>query len=132
MAVNCDYCGKQAYLVGGKVIYPHRQDLYSKHFYNCEQCKAFVGCHPNTINPLGRLANAELRTAKIAAHSAFDPMWKEGELSRASAYKWLAQALNINASKCHIGMMDVDTCNRVVMACMTEPNAQQPMKVSEL
>ena len=88
--VHCDYCGKPALFVGGLIIYPHRLDLRSKVFYYCEPCQAWVGCHPNTAVPLGRLANAELRSAKMAAHAAFDPLWRAGGQTRSSADDWAA------------------------------------------
>jgi hypothetical protein len=119
--VYCPYCGKQAYLVGGSVIYPHRNDLAEKQFYQCKPCDAYVGCHDGTVKPLGRLANTELRRAKMQAHSAFDPKWRNGEMKRASAYKWLAEQLKIDAKDCHIGMMDVDMCKRVVNVCQPAP-----------
>lgn len=119
-SVMCDYCDKPAKLVTGKVMYPHRPDLYGKFFYKCDPCKAWVGCHPNTTNPLGRLANAELRKAKSAAHAAFDPIWKSRRKSRGSAYKWLAERLGMAQQNCHIGMFDVDMCRRVVEACKGE------------
>lgn len=104
-------------MVKGEVIYPHRRDLYEKPFYLCAPCDAYVGCHPGTINPLGRLANAELRRAKKAAHAAFDPKWREGGMKRQQAYKWLSEQLGITREECHIGMMDVDLCRRVVEVC---------------
>lgn len=118
MSVNCDYCGKPAEQVTGKEIYPHRPDLFHKTFYRCVPCRAYVGCHPGTTRPLGRLANAQLRAAKSAAHAAFDPIWKGGHKKRGSAYAWLADQLGIPQEKCHIGMFDVDACQRVVQACM--------------
>lgn len=39
------------------------------------------------------------------------------DMSRSSAYAWLAGALGISEANCHIGMMDVDGCNAVVAAC---------------
>ena len=116
-AVLCPYCGGNAKLVGGLTIYPHRPDLHEKKFYQCAPCDAYVGCHPGTTNALGRLANAELRKAKMAAHSAFDPLWKSGAKKRGSAYAWLSDALGMNKKDCHIGMMDVADCHRVVEAC---------------
>ena len=115
--MKCDYCGNSAALVDGSVIYPHRPDLYHKWFYRCEPCGAFVGCHPNTKSALGRLANAELRKAKMAAHAAFDPIWKSGKKRRGSAYAWLADQLGIKQQDCHIGMFDVATCKRVIEIC---------------
>lgn len=114
---KCPYCGNSAKLVSGDVIYPHRHDLHEKKFYHCAPCDAYVGCHQGTTNALGRLANAELRAAKMAAHASFDPIWKSGEKKRGSAYAWLADALGIDKKHCHIGMFDVADCKRVVDAC---------------
>ena len=120
MSVTCAYCNKPAELVTGKEIYPHRQDLFTKKFWRCRPCNAYVGCHKPNIGygdgtrPLGRLANAELRAAKSAAHVAFDPVWQEGVVKRGSAYAWLAEKLGIQAKQCHIGEFDVDQCKRVV------------------
>lgn len=116
IVVVCPYCGDVVHMVKGDVIYPHRPDLFHKNFYRCEPCGAHVGCHPGTTKPLGRLANAELRKAKSAAHAAFDPLWKQGLMSRTKAYKWLSDALQIKPQDCHIGMMDVADCRRVVDA----------------
>lgn len=113
-AVKCDYCGADARLTYGWEVYPHRPDLFSKSFYVCTPCDARVGCHPGTTNALGRLANAELRGAKQAAHAAFDPLWRSGKLKRKDAYYRLSKALGIPFGDCHIGMFDVETCHRVV------------------
>ena len=125
-SVVCDYCRSNAELVGGDVIYPRRPDLHSKHFYLCRPCHAYVGCHPGTANPLGRLADAELRRAKSAAHAAFDPMWeakirRDGcskSEARTRGYAWLAKELGIAIDDCHIGMMDVAMCRLVVDVCL--------------
>ena len=113
----CPYCGSFSKMVGGDVIYPHREDLFEKNFYLCAPCDAYVGIHVGTTKPLGRLANKSLREAKKAAHAAFDPLWRSGSMKRASAYKWLAQQLGIDGRDCHIGMFDVATCYRVIEVC---------------
>lgn len=112
--VKCDYCDRAAKRVTGKTVYPHRPDLFAKPFWACMDCGAWVGCHPGTDNPLGRLANAALRKAKMAAHSAFDPLWRNGSMKRAEAYKWLAGQMGIAPQNCHIGMFDEDRCAAVV------------------
>lgn len=113
----CPYCDRQSQLVHGQAIYPHRPDLWAKPFWQCEPCEAYVGCHPGTKNALGRLANDELRKAKQAAHAAFDPLWRGGQQHRKSAYLWLAERMGMIAENCHIGMMDVEACRRVVEVC---------------
>ena len=115
--VVCPYCDRDAERVTGKALYPHRPDLFGKHFYRCAPCGAHVGCHPNSFTPLGRLADAKLRKMKSAAHAAFDPIWKSGRMSRADAYAWLAEQIGVARQNCHIGMFDVDQCQRVIAAC---------------
>jgi hypothetical protein len=127
---TCPYCGQPAKLVGGDAIYPHRSDLFDLAFWQCAPCDAYVGCHKKGVTflmnkrqvrsdgtiPLGRLANAQLRKAKSAAHAAFDPLWKSGRMTRREAYAWLATTLGISSDNCHIGMMDADACQAVVSA----------------
>lgn len=117
----CPYCMDKTVLVGGDVIYPHRPDLYKKWFYSCRPCGAYVGCHPGTKKPLGRLANGELRKAKQEAHAAFDPLWKSGRRKRKDAYAWLAANIGIDVNDCHIGEFDVKACKLVVAACRVNP-----------
>lgn len=129
----CPYCGQQSKRITGAQLYRRRPDLADKIMYQCRPCDAWVGCHPDTETPLGRLANAELRRAKMAAHAAFDPIWKaqiaaEGcskKKARNAAYGWLASALGIPRDDCHIGMMDVETCLRVVDVCRARRNAAE-------
>lgn len=122
--VDCPYCNRQAKLVNGFAIYPHRPDLADLLFWQCKPCDAYVGCHKPTrynnfdkAQPLGRLANAQLRKAKSAAHESFDSIWKTGRKTRTDAYLWLAAQLKICPDECHIGMFDVDMCNKVQAVC---------------
>lgn len=108
----------------GRELYPNRPELHRKNFWRCAPCDAHVGCHAYNrrhsrtgTEPLGRLANRELRAAKMRAHAAFDPLWREGEMTRDEAYSWLARRLGLKPSNCHIGMFDVAMCDRVVAAC---------------
>lgn len=112
--VVCDYCGSETPRVKGNIIYPHRPDLFDRDFYYCEPCKAWVGTHKGTYRPLGRLANAELRLWKVAAHAKFDLLWKVGGYDRSGAYRFLANLLQISLEECHIGMMSVEQCKKVV------------------
>lgn len=124
--VRCSDCPGAVVLVSGLVIYPHRPDLDHKQFWRCESCGAYVGCHPGTEHPLGSPAGPATRAARNAAHAAFDPLWKakmarenvRKHVARGAAYRWLADALGIDPSACHIGMMDEATALRVVDLCL--------------
>lgn len=125
---NCPYCGNAAKFVTGEAIYPHRKDLFYKRFYECKPCDAYVGCHDAVDSDgknglgdgtiaLGRLANKELRQAKMAVHAVFDPLWKNGSMARKHAYNLLATKLKIKKEDCHVGMFDVETCRKVIEIC---------------
>lgn len=115
MTVTCPYCSAEAELTTGDYIYPHRPDLSHLKVYVCWPCDAYVGTHKNTNppQPLGRLANAELRKARRAAHDAFDPLW-DRTMSRRAAYAWLAKQMGLPKDQTHIAMFDVDQCKQVV------------------
>lgn len=126
--VDCPYCGAAAELVGGGVIYPHRPDLHGLWFWRCAPCDAHVGCHragarvPSRAGrvvsdgtlPLGKPANAELRKTRVLAHHALDSLWGAGRPHRSLAYQWLAEQMGLRIEDCHIGLMEVDACRRVV------------------
>ena len=126
--LTCPYCGRPAtFLPSTETLY-HGRDYGPA--YACTPCQAWVGCHPGTTVPLGRLADAALRRAKIAAHEAFDAVWRAFHAervatdpgyslgrARARAYKRLADVLGIDPANCHLGMFDVETCEAVTSLC---------------
>jgi hypothetical protein len=120
--INCPYCKREAVIATGRDVYPYRDDLAAKNFWVCWPCDAWVGCHPDTKTPLGRLADAKLRKAKQAVHAIFDTLWKNSglkqkRLNRSKAYADLAEKLGITVVECHIGMFDLETCERAIQAC---------------
>jgi hypothetical protein len=127
---TCRYCLLPAQLLKhGDEGYPYPRKDYGP-VWACTPCGAHVGCHPGTENALGGLANAELRAAKMAAHAAFDPLWRakmarddcSKSHARKSGYRWLAQQLGIPYKKTHIGEFDLDECQRVVEVCKNRRN----------
>jgi zinc-finger-containing domain len=127
---QCPYCGNRAQLLTNSA------ELYQGRDYGpvwiCRQCDAWVGVHKNSYRPLGRLANAQLRQSKIRAHAAFDRLWLWRHIrtvyrdnvpvprhilvsiARKRAYLWLAERMAISPAQCHIGMFDIQQCQRVV------------------
>lgn len=79
--------------------------------YWCEPCDAYVGCHNNTRNPLGTMANKELREWRRKAHAVFDPLWREGHMSRKKAYQRLKDKMGHTT---HIGESDVQMCKQII------------------
>ena len=116
----CPYC-KSEYV---KII--SEKDVYGREYkgrkiFACGEypaCDSYVGTHDDGT-PLGRLANKELRLAKKEAHNAFDCLWKSKEMSRGKAYRLLSNFLGIEPDYTHIGMFNVDTCNRELRIGLT-------------
>lgn len=117
----CPYCNGSTEYVDSKEIHEGKIGMV----YLCRPCSAYVGVHRGTDQALGRLANAELRKAKMEAHYWFDqiarskvinevwPVFIKGASNRSKAYLWLSKHLGIGVDECHIGMFDVDMCNKV-------------------
>jgi hypothetical protein len=121
---KCRTCREPAALIRfPQSGYPYGRDYGP--IWICIPCQAWVGCHPGTTTPLGGLANAELRSWKMKAHAAFDPLWqakikRDGcskSHARKAGYRWLSEQMRIPFEKTHIGYMSVDECRRVVEIC---------------
>lgn len=96
--IYCCECVKKvdAVLINGAVAYPHRKDLKSLPFWQCPQCKNFVGCHhktKNRTNPLGCIANKEMKFARHQLHMVIDPLWKYKGYSRTGIYKAISDKI---------------------------------------
>lgn len=113
-APNCPYCGCPATLVPSRELYPTRPDLQGRLYWRCDRCDAHVGCHKGGCEPMGPLADRKLRQARIAAHQAFDHLWKSGGISRSQAYGNLSVLLKIPPEACHIGQFDLERCREVL------------------
>lgn len=118
--MKCPYCGFDAVHYSSSALVYAGRDFGP--VWVCSRypaCDAYVGCHKDGDGkrPLGRLADKSLRQAKMRAHAAFDPLWKELGMQRRMAYAKLADALGTPVEDCHIGMFDEATCVRVVAVC---------------
>lgn len=112
----CEYCGATAVLRDSAVLYKGTSYGPAWICENYPECDAYVGAHEDGNKPLGRLANAELRGWKQKAHAAFDPLWKDGPLSRTEAYNWMADILGLTKEQAHIGELDLGMCKGLIAA----------------
>lgn len=124
---TCPYCHSPTQYTDSSIIYGKSYGM----IYLCKDCDAWVGVHKGSDKALGRLANAELRELKKAAHALFDPLWqrkmKQGfkkNHARAKAYKWLSKELGIDAKDTHIGMFNEEQCKQVIEICKTYDTTQ--------
>lgn len=112
----CPYCGRKPEFVDSIEIYGYRS--YGM-MYWCKPCGAYVGVHKGTKRALGRLANKELREWKQKAHAKFDSLWKMSKKPnrRSAAYAWLGEQMKLKPSRTHIGMFNVEQCQRAIQLC---------------
>ncbi|QOC57969.1 hypothetical protein phiK7B1_114 [Pseudomonas phage phiK7B1] len=121
---TCPYCKSAVKYTSHAEIYGGRTFSDWPFIYLCtnKSCNASVGVHAGTNHPLGTLADEKTKTARKAAHAAFDPIWKNQKnkgKARTEAYKWLAEQLDIERWRCHISWFDVSYCEKVVKACLS-------------
>ena len=128
----CPYCHKPCRLSTGKEINPNRPSLADTHFWLCDDCGAYVGCHAGSIKPLGTPADAYTRRARQTLHRQLDRLWQNApsedvydhlaphlrqtlELdiarrARDRIYSWLAGQMKLTRHLTHAGLFDADQC----------------------
>ncbi len=112
----CPYCKNEAEWVPNEVVYGKR---YGKSWmcWWCQPCNAYVGCHNNTKEPLGTMANKGLRALRMKAHAHIDPLWKTGRISRARMYEALKEMFG---REIHIGSSDAELCTEILKIDVTK------------
>ena len=108
--MNCLYCLNRVEWVENKEIYGKNYGK-SVMIWLCRKCDAYVGCHNNTRRPLGTMANAETRVWRKKAHEIFDPLWKNGKISREKAYGLLKENFGFEI---HIAESDIGLCRAII------------------
>lgn len=107
---TCRYCGGHVELVENSVIYNGRTFGDWPYAYLCDDCRAYVGLHPDTDLPLGTLADKPTRDARNACKKTFEFIWRDKHMSRKQAYAWLAGKLGISVAECHFGLFEPEQC----------------------
>lgn len=129
MAPECRACARATRLTDGREIYPHSPDLWTNNVYVCDGCGAYVGCHEDSIRPLGTPAGPELRRARILLHEQMiDPLWQTADrcglylpedeqarqtiktVARSRVYAFLGHRLDLKRAETHVSMFDLQRC----------------------
>lgn len=95
--------------------------------YRCDECNIYVERDANG-KPYGQMVSDEVHYWRGKAYMTFNPLWKikakQQKLDQAETmreqYQWLWKELEIEENR--IGMMDIETCKRVVALCAPEIN----------
>ena len=51
---------------------------------------------------------------RIAAHEAFDWLWKSKMMHRDAAYRWLGQRMGVPKEQAHIAQFNEEQCRKVI------------------
>lgn len=121
------HCGCRAELKNAQFVYGPGHDYGNLWVCgNYPSCNSYVGCHKGTNNPLGTLADAELRELRKEAHALFDPLWKEKKIhkidpsftpginARKKAYGWLSDQMFIEQRNCHFSQMSKQQLRKAI------------------
>jgi len=115
---RCPYCGSDSVLVDAKYLF---DDGEYGQVYVCvahPECDAWVGCHKDSDEPLGPLANSRLRLLQQKAHELFEKTWKAEKMSVTDAYIRLRELVGFKKDQqCHFGMFGEKTCNKLIKFC---------------
>jgi hypothetical protein len=114
---------KEANLVTGLAIYPHRKDLKDLQFWQCKACLNYVGCHKDSkyiAKPLGVIPTEELRKARGHIHTLIDPLWKEKLINRKHLYNKIGKALGIKFHTADI--RTIEEARNVYKVCVNIKN----------
>lgn len=122
----CRYCAGQVELVNNSAIYGREFGDWP-YAYRCEDCKSYVGLHPNTDIPLGTLATAQLRKDRNLSKDMFHKLKDQRGFSRSQAYQWLAGKMGIEVGVCHFGWFDQDECALAMGHCVDDLTASTSM-----
>lgn len=113
MTMICPYCDCPAEWVDNAVIYGKRYGKSWMTWY-CRPCDARVGCHQNTMRPLGTMADAALRKTRMETHAAIDGIWRgkrKAKKKRSEMYAKLSDAIG---EEVHVGESDAARCAEIV------------------
>lgn len=122
----CPYCNKKAIWCSNENIYGRAMGV-SHMCYYCRDCDAYVGCHKNTRNTLGTMANKELRGWRQKAHFKIDPFWKEHGWMRSHVYEYMTMMFGYEV---HVGSSDIDLCKAILE--LEFPTYKEFLKAREL
>lgn len=113
--MRCPYCGAPVIYRSADGIY--RNNSKGTMLYVCSrypQCGAYVRVHAGTKQPVGSMANRELRALRKTAHFYFDQLYWRGLMTKQEAYQWLANLVGAPISQAHIGYLREYYCTQVI------------------
>ena len=80
-------------------------------------CDAYVTADRCTKQPLGTLANGDLRHKRILAHHALHSVQTQLGMSRDQSYRWLQTQMGLPGDQVHIAKCGDYRCEQIIRIC---------------
>jgi len=96
-------------LIGSKTKYGLR--------YACPEPDCSVVCWSGSTSTA---ADLPTREARQRAHAQFDFLWQSGRYKRNVVYQLLSEYMQLSRKQTHIGMFDIEQCQRVLEFCQQQ------------
>jgi len=109
--LTCQYCNGKAILKDSAIVYGRSYG----NLFICENfptCDTYVGVHRDRDEPLGTLANRELREWRKRSKNLFKPLWQLKTMKRTAAYEWLGQWMQLSKDDVHFGKFSLEQCKQ--------------------
>ena len=113
--MRCPYCGSPVVFRSADGIYHENKE--NTMLYVCSrypECDAYVRVHKGTKNPVGSLADPNLRALRREAHRYFNRLYETDLMDKRDAYQWLADIVSAPMSEAHIGHLGEYYCRQVI------------------
>ncbi len=108
----CPYCSKKTQLI-------KTDNVFNKNVYGwkyiCQPCEAYVFCHSNTHNAIGRLGNVKLHALKVELRYYIDTLLNAGIfLSFVDVNRYIRKTIHKTINYCHVENLDEVECEEVI------------------
>jgi hypothetical protein len=113
----CRYCRSPVSLVSAEEVYPG-MGLEAK-LYFCEGCGARVGVHEGTDDPVGYLADAELRRWRRVLHEALRELRKP-RFYQKSVHGLIREALGVPRERARVAMLSIGEVKNMIVWLMRQ------------
>lgn len=133
--MKCPYCGTKAILRPANFIHGKNESSYGKHLYVCANwpaCDAYVAVHHASKQPMGTLANGDLRHKRLVAHRELNAFRKISGMSKWAVYVWLAAKLGLTSEEAHIGLFTEDMCDWTIRLLRQEKKRAEKNRLTRM
>lgn len=127
---TCPCCGGGVRLVSNAEIYkrPYGPWPYA---YKCDSCGAYTGVHPESIFPVGTMADRTLIEARRRVHDALNAMRDYWRLTDREAIERLARLLDIPVAAGRIATFDLQRCHCAIAVIAQDTGPVAASRISE-